>query len=378
MIAIHDRSSLGALDWPATPDGDYARRYLSPFIMDGPAAYIANVRTRPLALQAGDIVLPLSEVQPDPGNSYVCSPYSHYILYGQEEFATLKNRPLEAALRLIFRPLAAYFQRVGLDRAVYVNNWLLSTNLYPALPPDLADRIVPALMEAFPDRAILFRSVDGLGNGPLLASLLGLGGQAIFSRSVWYQDPRGPETLARHNFQMDRRLLRRTPYRILSAGELGPEHAGRIVQLYNSLYIDKYSHFNPKFTEAFIRLALAEDLLTFKAFEREGRIEAVLGYFTRNGLGTPPIFGYDTALPRGLGLYRLLSALFSREAAERGFAANFSAGVGAFKRARGCRNAIEYNLVFCKHLPAERRRPWKLLQVLMDKAALPLIRARGF
>jgi hypothetical protein len=378
MIQRCERSNLAAFDWPATPDGNYARRYLRPFIEDGPGAYIANAHTQMQVVRAGACVLPLTVSEFHPQNSYVCSPYSHYVSYGQEEFAALKNRPLEACLRLLFLPLAAYFRRAELDKAVYVNNWLLSTNLYPALPAGLPAALTQHLMEACPDRAIVFRSVDGLANGPLLATLREGGARLVFSRSVWYQTPGSPHTLERHNYKLDQQLLRQTPYRILTAEQLGDADAGRIVQLYSRLYIDKYSQYNPRFTEAFIRMALAEGLLTLKAFQRDGRIDAVLGYFCRNGVGTPPLFGYDTALPRTLGLYRLLSALFSQEAARQGFLVNFSAGVGDFKRKRGCRNAIEYNAVFCRHLPPARQRAWKLLQALMDRVAIPIIQRRGF
>jgi hypothetical protein len=57
---------------------------------------------------------------------------------------------------------------------------------------------------------------------------------------------------------------------------------------------------------------------------------------------------------------------------------HFSAGVGDFKRARGGVNAIEYNAVYDAHLPPARRRPWALLQALMDHAAVPIIRKHGF
>ena len=82
---------------------------------------------------------------------------------------------------------------------------------------------------------------------------------------------------------------------------------------------------------------------------------------------TAPLFGYDTALPQRLGLYRLLSTLTSLEALAQGRVVHFSAGVGPFKRLRGGQAAIEYNAVYTRHLPAGWRRPWRFLQVLMDR-----------
>lgn len=378
MIQLYDRSNLASLDWPATPDGDYARRYLQPLIESGPLPYIANAHTSLQIVQADDIVLPITPTEFNIDNSYVCSPYTHYVTYGQEEFVALKNPPLEAFFRLLFIPIAHYFRQSKLDRVIYVNNWLLSTNLYPALTPNVSAAIIHQLQEAFPDRAIVFRSVDPLANGPLLNELRHQGARLIFSRSVWYQDPLSPLTTKRQQYKADLRLYRHTPYRLLTADQISDSDIPRLVQLYNCLYLDKYSRYNPQFTEAFIRLALANKVLTLKAFQRDGQIDAVLGYFTRNGIGTPPIFGYDTTQPKALGLYRLVSILFSQEATANRFLANFSAGVGDFKKRRGCRNAIEYNAVFCKHLPPARQRPWLLLQSLMDRIAVPIIQKYGF
>jgi hypothetical protein len=165
---------------------------------------------------------------------------------------------------------------------------------------------------------------------------------------------------------------------VVDGADLGPGDAARIVALYNDLYLRKYSYYNPQFTEDFIMFCLRERLLVIKAFQRAGRLDGVLGYFVRRGLLTPPLFGYDTRLPQSLGLYRLISTLTSLEGQRQGALVHFSAGVGAFKRARGGVNAIEYNAVYDAHLPPARRRPWALLHTLMDRAAVPLIQKYGF
>ena len=146
-------------DWPASDDGDYARRYLEPIMQRGPEAFIRNAHTAVYALRAGPLLLPVTAAEFHPDNSYVCSPYAHYVSYAVQEFANLKNPPVETGLRVLFRPLGWYLQRGGLDRVVYVNNWLLSTNLYPAGAAVQAAAIVDYLAAEFPDQAIVFRSL---------------------------------------------------------------------------------------------------------------------------------------------------------------------------------------------------------------------------
>ncbi len=377
-VALYDRANLGALDWPATTDGDYARRYLVPFMEHGPRAYIANAHTELQVLRVGATLLPITPTRFHPDNSYVCSPYSHYVAYGQEEFVTLKNPPLEAALRLLFRPLGWYFRRAQLDRVVYVNNWLLSTNLYPVLTSEQVTAALRWLVEAFPDRAIVFRSLDAEHNPVVFAALRAAGTRMVFSRSVYYQDVPSPQVQQRQHYRRDLKHFERTPYKVVDGDDLSPADAPRIVALYGDLYLRKYSYYNPQFTVAFVQLCLQQRLLVIKAFRRDGRLDGVLGYFIRRGTLTPPLFGYDTRLPQSLGLYRLISTLTALEGQRQGALVHFSAGVGAFKRARGGVNAIEYNAVYDAHLPAERRRPWALLHALMDHAAVPIIRRYGF
>jgi len=57
QVHLYDQAGIGALDWPATVDGDYARRYLLPFIQAGPSAYIANVQTQMAVLRVDDVLL---------------------------------------------------------------------------------------------------------------------------------------------------------------------------------------------------------------------------------------------------------------------------------------------------------------------------------
>lgn len=377
-IQLIDRFNLDTLDWPDTVDGDYARRYLVPFIEQPPHTFISNVETDVMLVRVGNTILPITKSIWNPNNSYVCSPYTHYITYGQEEFRELKNPPVESFLKLLFHPIAAYFRQTNFDQTILVNNWLLSTNLYPPISGSQIAEALTFLKHRFPDHALVFRSLDTRSHPQLLSTLKEQGANLIFSRSVYYQDVQSDYVQRKQQFRFDFKHFQRTPYKILAADQLADSDLPRLVGLYDDLYLRKYSYYNPQFTEAFLRLALAHNLLTIKAFSLDGRIDAVMGYFARNGIATPPLFGYDTSLPKQLGLYRLLSTFMSLEAQQHNLLVHFSAGVGRFKRLRGGLNAIEYNAVYTDHLPPHRRRPWVLLHFLMARVAVPIITRYGF
>jgi hypothetical protein len=411
-ICLFDAATIHHLDWPATPDGDTARRWLGPFIERGPSTFIVNVHTDLRLLRVDDVILPITVTHYHPHNSYVCSPYSHYFAYGQEEFDKLGRLPA-ALLRLLLNPVAHYFRRSGFDDAVLVNNWLLSTNLYPPLSADQIQAVTQFLAAQFPEWPIIWRSVDAYGNPDLHRALAGLSCALVFSRQIYYQNPLNPALWRKKQLKVDRSLARRSEYRLVGGEQLTADDAPRLAHLYGLLYLDKYSPFNPQFTANFFRLALEERLLTFRAYrapavavgrgdwgpalsEVEGRslhnaslrlsepyqkagdIDAVLGYFSRNAIMTQPIFGYDTGKPQKLGLYRLLSLRVLQEGRERGLLINASGGAGEFKRLRGGVPALEYNAVYLNHLPPTRQRPWRRLKWLLDSIAVPIIQKYGF
>lgn len=380
-LALFDAATINTLRWPLTADGDYARRYLLPLLQNGPQTYVTNVHTELAVLQVDDVLLPLTLTRHHPANSYVCSPYNHYFAYGAQEFDKLNNRPLELLLRALLGPVFRAYRRTRFDEVVLVNNWLLSTNLYPQLAAGQVEQALRFLAARFADQPIIFRSVDGLGNPALLKTLASLGCELVFSRQVYYQDARTPALLRKKQVKIDLRRYRQTDCQLVT--ELTPADAPRMAHLYRLLYLDKYSHFNPHFTEEFFRLALENRLLTFKAFRAEpyqksGDIDAVLGYFNRNGIMTQPVFGYDTQLPQELGLYRLLSTQVLLDGIEHQRLINCSAGVGEFKRLRGGQPALEYNAVYLRHLPARQQWPWRLLKALLNGVAVPMIQKYGF
>jgi len=158
----------------------------------------------------------------------------------------------------------------------------------------------------------------------------------------------------------------------LTDGELD-----RCRELYNRLYLEKYSYYNPQFTEAFLRLARDEGVLHLRALRRDGRIDGVMGFFVRNGLMTQPLFGYDTELPMDEGLYRLLTLITLQEGQARNLLVHASGGVGKFKKLRGGKSVIEYNAVYDRHLPVHRRLPWSILQRI-SAAAIPVFQKNDF
>ncbi|GAB1469652.1 hypothetical protein MASR2M66_05290 [Chloroflexota bacterium] len=369
--------NIHSLPFPQTDDGDYARRYLVPLMTEDPQKYIHNVHnTQLMAVKIDDVILPITVTDFHPQNTYTVSPYSHYVSYGAfEEVKHLHNPLAEIAVKLIMTPVSWYFRYAELDKLVFVNNYLLSTNLYPSINGEQLSALNEALIQWFPKRAIIFRSVDQKKNPHIYQTLKEHGYDLVLSRQVWYMDP--VAALKTRQCREDLRVLKKNGYEVVNGKDLTDNELHRAIELYNLLYLQKYSFYNPQFTFEFLKLARDKDILHMVGLKKDGHLNAIMGFFVRNGAMTQPLFGYDTSLPVEEGLYRLLTLITLQEGVKRGLLVHASGGVGKFKKVRGGESVTEYNAVYTKHLPRRRQLPWKLIGKVSD-ATIPYFKKMDF
>ncbi|PYI55507.1 GNAT family N-acetyltransferase [Paenibacillus flagellatus] len=375
---LFDSHSFERIDWPRTPDGDYAKRFLLPLSRRPIDAFVPNIKADLYALRLNDTVLPVTVNDTEYDNSYVCSPYTHYASYARQELYLLRSGAARFWLRGATHALALLLKASRFNRAVHVNNWLLSTNLYPELGADETEEAFRLLLARFPQHTIVFRSLCRTINGDLMDRLQRRGFRLVPSRQVYLwrgSGPLAPNAKARWLLKRDYALLDKHGYEPVGPESLKPEDMPRLAELYRALYLDKYSYYNPQFGDAFFELVRSGKLLELHALRHKesGRLDAVLGCYDRGGVMTTPVFGYDTSLPQQTGLYRMLSAVLLDIAAAKGLLLHESSGAAQFKRNRGAVAEIEYSAVYDRHLPVDRRMGWFVLERLLNGVGVPLM-----
>ncbi|NIK75187.1 hypothetical protein FHS15_000285 [Paenibacillus castaneae] len=349
--------------------------YALPLMQDGTENHFRNVRTSFYLLQAGRQLLPMTVNDTEYTNSYVCSPYSTYISYAEEELYLFNMKLVRGVLRAIISSIAPLLKAARINRNIHLNNWLLSTNLYDGREGEQLPQLTSRLVEGFPDHALIFRSLNEVTNGTFMKELLEQGYVMVPSRQVYFFDGRNPLYLKKQNSSWDQKLLLRSSYSRISHADINQNDYKRIEELYKLLYIDKYSALNPQFTEAYIRNAHEHKLLHMMGLrDSDGILQGVVGCFIRGDVITVPLVGYNTSLPQEIGLYRMLMAMVLKEAAEREQLLHLSSGAAHFKRIRGAAPAIEYSAVYVKHLPLGRRWAWTILGAILNKIGVPLMR----
>lgn len=377
QVTFYDRDSIQDMTWPDTADAKYAQAYLEPMMMHGTIEYMTNVNTTLLLARMNELVLPVTVNEEEYDNAYVCSPYTHYVTYAKQELIMLQKPMLEKGLSMLLGILGRGMKKAKINKVVHVNNWLLSTNLYPAMTGEQAVCILEAVKQRYPRHTVIFRSLSVQLHSDIIRELQGAGCRSIPSRQIYlYQasDKGFGNAKSRWLLKRDKALLDKHGYELIAEAEMTDADIPRIVELYRMLYLDKYSYDNPRFSERFIAAAKASGALRIYGLRKQGRIDAVMGYFCRNGIMTTPLFGYDTAIPQSVGLYRMLSACLIEQARDNGVLLHESAGAAQFKRNRGAEADFEYSAVYDRHLPLHRRWCWALLDHLLNRIGVPLMR----
>ena len=341
---------------------------------DGPISkWVRNVQTKLHWEQFEKFSVPVTENKTEFDSSYVVSPYSALILYSRQEMKKLPN--YLQALELILSPLADLLKFMKLNQAVSVNNWLLSTNLYPKDSIDQLATLASKTIQVSPQSFVIFRSLNYFTNAGLIEKLKRLGFTLIPSRQVYFFDFKDEITIEYRNLFRDQKLLVQTKLKISEGFEFSQDDFERAEQLYNLLYLDKYSIYNPAFTSDFLKLCQRTQVMKlFGLRSSDGTLQGVVGFFIVDGVMTVPIVGYDTNRPQKEGLYRLLMAFALRYAKDEKLLVNLSSGASRFKMFRGGKPVIEYSAVYMRHLSWHRRLSFRLIQLLLFSIALPLLK----
>ncbi len=209
QIELYNSETIESCDFSAGEEGEYARVYLLPMMREGTKAYIGNVETELYLLKMGELFLPISVNEEEYHNSYVVSPYG-VLAYAEEEARRLPH--FGWLLTPLVRAAQAAFKRASVNRTVFVNNWLLSTNLYPSLTADDIARIVAYLQRQFPSHTILWRSVNTSLPKGLIDAFRSLPCRLLFSRQCYLFDPKRQAEMSakqRWNIKADSNLIRK-------------------------------------------------------------------------------------------------------------------------------------------------------------------------
>jgi|HubBroStandDraft_1064217.scaffolds.fasta_scaffold01112_8 hypothetical protein len=336
---------------------------------------IRNLKTQVLSIGAGDYRMPVTVNSSEPNNTWICSPHTAYARYAIEELDRFGHPMLTKPLGRLCRAAGHYLWNSHIDDAVAVNNWLLSTNLYPPCDARALRSWINEASQRWPGHAIWFRSLNPRYTQDWIRELTNVGCVLIPSRQVYLYDRIALDGRHPQNLWRDMRLLKTSQMDVSPSSNWTSLDFERAAELYGQLYLVKYSSLNPDYSSAFLRIWSEAGLLDLNGFRDSGGVlQAVIGTYSRGDTVTAPIVGYNTAEPQRRGLYRLLMASVFRSAALTHRRINLSAGAAEFKRLRGGIGTIESSAVYVRHLPNSRQRSVSILSFLARRIGEPFMK----
>lgn len=369
---LYDLHTIESLNWPTHPETVRTKEYLTSLIKNGVDHYVGNIKTDFRLLHIDDLVLPITINEQEYDNSHVCSIYAHYVLFGHEYIDTF-HPFFKWSCKPFLHALSRMFKWGRMNKMIIVNNWLFSTCLYPQLDERQVLEIRNLLLKQFPDHVICFHSVNHQENKELYLSLKKSRFEYLASRQVFYFNPEPAEVFSSRIFKSDLKLLKESGYEILENRDIPLDQAAKLLELYNQVYIEKHSKHHPYLNDRFIRLALSDETLQIRALRKEGKIDAMCGFYIRNGVMVSPFLGYDTS-QKEKSLYRLISTVLFLESKNRNLLFHLSAGASFYKKIRRGQQRIEFQGIYIKHLPLRRRLLWKILKGTINLVGLQLMK----
>lgn len=372
-INIYDNGNINALKFENNFFNDGLYEYFSPLMEKGINFYIKNINAEAKILKVDNILLPLIIADKNYDDSLYTSFYSSYIGY------ILKDLTSTSFLTNFFKGLLELTGRIlkknKVNKVIYVNHWLLSTNLYPKLTKVQVELITNFLKKEYPKHAIIFKNITPRFLPELFDILKTQSYRMIVSRQVFTlarETRRAINKRQRAKIKKDKTLIKNTKYFFNES--VNKNDFERLADIYHQLYITKYSIYNPYYTSEFFKLLKDNPLFNLQVLRTEDVIDGMLLIFSTDNQSTCPALGYQVDKMPEKTLYRILVAKLIANSVENDLDFNMSAGVGDFKKQRGARAETEYLAIYINHLPLCRKFIYIILQKITNNIVIPIFK----
>lgn len=231
----------------------------------------------------------------------------------------------------------------GIDRAVMVNNTLLSVSPVGLSQLHALSRAVERAAQNWPDRIVITRGLIADVQS-IRAATANLSGFVIPNRVSYVFDYTKPVS-HKINATRDFALLRKAELDVVSHDGFRSRDLEAVHAQYTAVYIGRHGVRNPQFTLDYVRHIHHARLATFWGLKRGAELVAFTALRDHGDFWSVPLIGYRTESDKKEGLYRQIFALALSLAEAKKVVINFGAGAGHYKTLRGGVAAIEYMLI---------------------------------
>lgn len=373
-MILYSKEDIGTFNFPKNEYGEYLETILNKNVED----LLLNAKGKTYILVLDDnTFIPIFVAEKSKNSTYLVSLYSHYILYAKEELRELNNKMLEFIGNCFLDLIGLFIKPCKIDDVVYINQQLVSSNLYPDINFDFTviDEINNFLAKKFPKKIICWNSINEITTSKLYQEMKKTNMLFLPSRSIYvykkFQDKLSKDT------KRDMNLMKKTPLVLKKLDDTNFD-ALQIQKLYTYLYIDKYSKFNQIYTQEYIKQTYLNKFIKYHGLFDNDEIVGVVGSMVIDNTTATPIVGFDTSRDLKDGIYRILMLTAYQEARDNNRIYHCSAGASSFKRNRQAQNVFEFRVIhFSKTTTFLQRNTLKTIAYFFEKIVRPMMEKRG-
>ena len=267
FIKIFDKESITRLDWDSVENGKVLRKYYEPLVKNSSKNFVRNSDHQVEILQVGSELYPLTiGRKSNKKTCYLFSLIAQYIDYTREEVleGSSYNKVQKAIVKFLFPFLRVFGNWMGMERTVFVNNFFLATNLYEKDTLLWAPFVTQYLKKYYPNRVIVFRSINESTDSQLLNKFKLYGALPLACRQLYILDPKHDNFQKKRPVIRDRKLWEKTKdlyWQKIS--RFDKNEISTLLTFYRELYLKKYSELNPDYSAHFLEVSMNSKILDF-------------------------------------------------------------------------------------------------------------------
>ncbi|MGV2876424.1 GNAT family N-acetyltransferase [Macrococcus capreoli] len=323
----------------------FNKAYLK-YMMEGIHRGIENIHARVEVILLNGQLIPYSVKDGGNKESWIHSFTGQYIDEMHSEVDRMEMPGVVKTLANQLLNIGRTILRFTGEKTVTVFPSFMSTTMYEGFEFDQIQEVTRILVARFPKHAIVYRTLNDKFHQEKMKQLAGVGYSEMISRAIYIFAPSdGHSKNERKDLKKDMKRFEKSGYTFTS--EIKDDEFSQLMPLYKQVYLDKYSDFNPHYTEDFFRFIYNELNLAWFVVKDNDCIISFMGVSQTGNVLFPAYFGMDQSVK---GLYFMTSGLLYNFAKDNGYQINNSAGAKDYKLARGSRPYLEYHYIYYKHL----------------------------
>jgi len=336
---------------------DSVTEYLTNLLDKGPGYYIDGFSSEFKLLLINKKIIPVVINDGKDKSCYLSALSIHYVKHGIDSVKEkIKNRLLYQALKCFGAAMNAILNIFEIDKAVYVNCWLIPTGASVYLDQNEIDKILEFFYRKYKSYAVIFKGV----NNYLHLDSIQLPTSNCLTNRIVYTATVDEGFLRKTNIQKAIKAIGKTSYVLTPGEELGVPELTAIRQLYRQLYFGKHSRYSLSYTLNWFEMVRELNFFKLQAYKNiDHEIVAFTVTFFGGESMVSSLGACKVDAPDYFHLYTLNFAIRVLDAKAENKNLNYSSGGDEFKKNRGGIATSEYDLIYFDHLKFIQRSVWK-------------------